>query len=231
MKPIEYFEREEFFVVSKINRENAIAKMSTIMDYYPPISASVDDYSIRKNFELFYAKLKNIYPEIFLMDMYGINYIWSCIDNYYKHTKDHNLKIKDAAVKIYEILIYLYNAIPSLKRIDEMPTISVEEAGFQSLSATIIKDNTEDKVAKKVQSAFSLAKDVCDSVEVSDVYDYYTRMKNQLDKEYLLKNNTRCEFEDLLYKKCLDELEKCKVAGMISAASVADNIKELVKKS
>ena len=55
--------------------------------------------------------------------------------------------------------------------------------------------------------------------------------QKQLDKESALKNNTKCEFEKVLYQKCLDELEKCKENKLLSVVSGVDNVKEIIKES
>lgn len=229
MKPINYFEQEGFLIVSKKSREEAGKLLSDIMQYYPPISANVDDYSLRKNLEIFYAKLKNCYPDIFLMDMYGINYLWQHIEKYYQSSKNGDMTIKDAAIRIYDILFYLNQSIPYLKRLDEMPTVSVEKETAKSIIVETVKGCTQNKNAKKVESGLSLAKDVYGYVNGDEVKNYYTNFKEQLDKESALKNNTRCEFENILYQKCLDELEKCKEVQIVSVVSGLNNVGELVK--
>lgn len=228
MKPINYFEQECFLIVSKKSREEAGELMSDIMQYYPPISANVDDYSLRKNLEIFYAKLKNCYPDIFLMDMYGINYLWQHIEKYYQSSKKGDMTIKDAALRIYEILFYLNQSIPYLKRLDEMPTVSVEKETAELIAGETIKECTQNKLVKKAESALSLVKDVCGYLNGDDVKRYYTNLKEQLDKESAFKNNSRCEFENILYQKCLDELEKCEEVQIVSVVSGLNNVGELV---
>lgn len=229
MNPVNYFEQEGFLIVSKRSREEVARLMSDILKYYPPISANIDDYSLRKNYEIFYAKLKKCYPDIFLMDMYGVNYLWQHIENYNALSKNSGMSIKKSALRIYEILLYLNQSIPYLKRLDEMPTISVEKETTELIVGKVAKECTHNKIAKKVESALSLAKEVCDLINVEDVERYYKNLKYQLDKESALKNNNRCEFENILYQKCLVELEKCKEVKSLSFTSGINNVKELAK--
>lgn len=71
MNPIDYFEQEGFLIVSKKSKEDVARQMSDILKYYPPISFNIDDYSLRRNFEIFYAKLKKMLSRSF---SYG--YVW-----------------------------------------------------------------------------------------------------------------------------------------------------------
>lgn len=229
MKPINYFEQEGFLIVSKKSREEAGKLMSSIMKHYPPILANIDDHSLRKYFEVFYAKLKNCYPDIFLMDMYGINYLWQYIEKYYESSKKGDIAIKDAAIRICDILSYLDQFIPCLIGLDEMPTVSVEKETAKSIIGETVKKCTQDKNAKKVESGLSLVKDACGYLNGAAVKSYYTKLKEQLDKESVLKNNTRCEFENVLYQKCLNELEKCNEVKIVSVVSGINNVGELVE--
>ena len=229
MKPINYFEQEGFLIVSKKSREEAGKLMSGIMKHYPPILAHVDDYCLRKDFEVFYAKLEKCYPDIFLMDMYGIKYLWQYIEKYYELSKKGDMAIKDAALRIYEILFYLNQSIPYLKRLGEMPTISVEKETSKQIADGTIKECTQNKKAKKIESGLSLVKDVFGYLNAAEIKSYYTKLKEQLDKESALKGNTRCEFENVLYQKCLDELEKCNEVKIVSVVSGINNVGELVK--
>lgn len=231
MKPIDFFEEEGFLIVAKMSREGASEKLGDVMKYYPNISACIDDHGLSRELEIFYAKLKGVYPDVFLMDMYGMNYFWQKIDGFYKSSKSRNITTKEAAIKIYEILFYLYQAIPHLKRLDEMPSVSVENALVQSATVQMAKGSTENKIVRKVESALSLAKDVYDFINVDDIERYYKDLKKQLDKESALKNNTKCEFEKVLYQKCLDELEKCKENKLLPVVSGVDNVKEIIKES
>lgn len=231
MNPVNYFEQEGFLIVSKKSKEDVARQMSDILKYYPPISFNIDDYSLRRNFEIFYAKLKKCYPDLFLMDMYGVNYLWQHIENYNALSKNGGMSIKKSALRIYEILLYLNQSIPYLKRLDEMPTISVEKETTELIVGKVAKECTHNKIAKKVESALSLAKEVCDLINVEDVERYYKNLKYQLDKESALKNNNRCEYENILYMKCLYELEKCKKNKLLSVVSGVDNVKEIIKES
>lgn len=229
MKAIDVFEREGFLIVSKKSRDEAGKLMFGILQYYPPISANVEDHSLRRDFEIFYAKLKKCYPDIFLMDMYGINYLWKHIEIYYELSKNGGMTIKDASLRIYEILFYLNQSIPYLKGLDEMPTISVEKETSKQIADGTIKECTQNKFVKKVENVLSLAKDVCVYLNGAEIKSYYTNLKEQLDKEIALKNNTRCGFENILYQKCLDELEKCKEVQIVSVVSGANNVGEFVE--
>ena len=229
MNPVNYFEQEGFLIVSKRSREEVARLMSDILKYYPPISANIDDYSLRKNYEIFYAKLKKCYPDIFLMDMYGVNYLWQHIENYNALSKNSGMSIKKSALRIYEILLYLNQSIPYLKGLDEMPTVSDEKETTELVVSEVTKECTHNQIVKKVESALSLVENVCDFFNSGEVKKYYTKLKQQLDKEFILKNNTRCEFENILYQKCLVELEKCKEVKSLSFTSGINNVKELAK--
>jgi hypothetical protein len=116
-----------------------------------------------------------------------------------------------------------------LKGLDEMPTVSDEKEMTELVVSEVTKECTHNKIVKKVESTLSLVENVCDFFNSGEVKKYYTKLKEQLDKEFILKNNTRCEFENILYQKCLVELEKCKEVKSLSFTSGINNIKELAK--
>lgn len=225
---LNYAIQEGYLIVTKMDKDSAKLMIEDILRYYPNMSEFVDNYTRISQFNSFYFKIKNDYPKIFLTDMYGVNFLWDCIESYHKRAIEHDINIKEAILKTHEIISHLYMMMPAMRTIDEMPTIETKEKIMNSVIEKSIKEITKDETRKKAESALALAKDVIDILDAEDVKNYYKTLKKQLEKEYLLKGGNQCEFEKILYIKCLKELEKCDVSLTHSAISGADNVMEIV---
>ena len=50
-----------------------------------------------------------------------------------------------------------------------------------------------------------------------------------MEREYVLKDNTRCYFEEVLLQKCEEEISKCNEGLKTSISSGLENISEIIK--
>lgn len=135
--------------------------------------------------------------------------------------------IRKAAYHIYEIIHYLYTRLPNFVSLDEMPTFDVDKKCVSTLGGILLKEKTDNKIFKKVESGFFLANDISDGWNATTIKKYYEAYKTELEREYELKNRTRCSFEITLLKKCEEEISKCNEGLGISIESGLDNISEL----
>lgn len=187
------------------------------------------DYSkYSKQFECFFYKLAQAYPKIFLMEMYGIQTLWEYIQSYKRESLNGSINIYQAALHIYEIIYYLYQSLPNFVSLDEMPTYKIEKKYAAALAAGVVKANTKKEIVKKTGSVILLAKDIVDGLNANSIKRYYESFKSQLEHEYLLKNHSRCVFEELLLQKCNAEINKCNEGTELSILSGISNVAELL---
>ena len=85
---LQNFKDQGYILVSKLKRDDAIKTLKTVLDYFPKFDlGNGDESSYRREFECFFHKLEKECPNIFLMDMYGIQTLWNYIQCY----KDESL--------------------------------------------------------------------------------------------------------------------------------------------
>lgn len=225
---LQNFKEQGYILVSRLERQDAINALKEVLGYFPKFDSSLgDDSSNRSQFERFFYELRREYPKIFLMDMYGIQTLWQYIQCY----KDESLKdymgIRKAAYHIYDIIYYLYTCLPNFISLDEMPTFDVDKKCAFTLGGILLKEETDNKILKKVESGILLANDINDGWNAASIKQYYEAYKAELEREYELKNKTRCSFEKSLLKKCEEEIFKCNVGLDISIGSSVDNVSDL----
>ena len=174
---LNYAIQEGYLIVTKMDKDSAKLMIEAILRYYPNMSEFVDNYTRISQFNSFYFKIKNDYPKIFLTDMYGVNFLWDCIESYHKRAIEHDINIREAILKTHEIISHLYMMMPAMRTIDEMPTIEIKEKIMNSVIEKSIKEITKDETKKKAESALALAKDVIDILDAEDVKNYYKTLK------------------------------------------------------
>ena len=224
------FKKQGYILVTKLNREDAIKALRSVLDYFPKFNLSVgDETSYRKQFECFYYKLEKEYPNIFLMDMYGIKTLWNNIKCYKEESLKNNMGLIKSAQYIYEVIFYLYQCLPHFVSIDEMPTYNNDNKQKFTLAGAIVKAATKNEIAKKIESGILLGRDIYDGWDSHTIKKYYEGYKTELEREYVLKDNTRCYFEEVLLQKCEEEISKCNEGLKSSISSGLENISEIIK--
>lgn len=224
------FKKQGYILVTKLNREDAIKALRSVLDYFPKFNLSVgDETSYRKQFECFYHKLEKEYPNIFLMDMYGIKTLWNYIQCYKEESLKNNMGLIKSAQYIYEVIFYLYQCLPHFVSIDEMPTYNNDNKQKFTLAGAIVKAATKNEIAKKIESGILLGRDIYDGWDSHTIKKYYEGYKTELEREYVLKDNTRCYFEEVLLQKCEEEISKCNEGLKTSISSGLENISEIIK--
>ena len=77
---LQKFKEQRYILVSILKREDAINTLGKVLAYFPMFDLrNGDEPSYRREFECFFHKLEKEYPNIFLMDMYGIQTLWKYI--------------------------------------------------------------------------------------------------------------------------------------------------------
>ena len=224
------FQNQGYILVTRLNREDAIKALKSVLDYFPMFNPSVgDETSYRKQFECFYHKLEKEYPNIFLMDMYGIKTLWNYIQCYKEESLKNNMGIIKSAQNIYEVIFYLYQCLPHFVTLDEMPTYSIDNKQKSTLAGGIVKAATKNEIIKKIESGILLCRDIYDGWDAHTIKKYYEGYKAELEREFILKNDTRCYFEEALLQKCEEEISKCNEGLKTSAISSIENIAEIFK--
>jgi len=225
---LQSFKEQGYILVSRLERQDAINALKEVLAYYPQFDSNVgDDYSNRRQFECFFYKLKQEFPHVFLMDMYGIQTLWQYIQCYRDESLKDYMGIRKAACHIYDIICYLYTCLPNFVSLDEMPTLDVDKKYTSTLGGILLKEETDNKILKKVESGILLANDINDGWNVTTIKQYYEDYKAELEREYILKNRNRCSFEVSLLKKCEEEISKCNRVLGISILSGVDNVSDL----
>ena len=149
------FKNQGYILVTRINREYAIKVLKSVLVYFPKFESSAgDDSCYRKQFECFFHKLDKEYPNIFLMDLYGIKTLWNYIQCYKDESLNGNMGIRKSAQYIHEIIFYLYQCLPYFVSLDEMPTYNIEKKHETRSARTLIKAATENEIAKKMKVEF-----------------------------------------------------------------------------
>lgn len=224
------FKNQGYILVSRLNREDAINTLKGVLEYFPKFDSSAgDESSYRKQFECFFHKLAKEYPNIFLIDMYGIQTLWNYIQCYKDESLNDNMGIRKSALLIYEIIFYLYKSLPHFVGLDEMPTYNIERKHKTRTAGTLIKAATENEIAKKIKSGILLGSDICDGWDAHTIKKYYESYKAELEREFALKNYTRCYFEEVLLQKCNEEITKCNEGLLISSLSGGENLSGIFK--
>ena len=227
---LQKFKEQGYILVTRINREDAIKVLKSVLNYFPKLDSSAgDESSYRKQFECFFHKLEKEYPNIFLMDMYGIQTLWNYIQCYKDESLNDNMGIRKSALQIYEIIFYLYKSLPHFMGLDEMPTYYIEKKHETRSTGTLIKAATENEIAKKFESGILLGSDICDGWGAHTIKKYYEGYKAELEREFALKNYTRCYFEEVLLQKCEEEISKCNEGLLFSLFSGSENLSEIFK--
>ena len=227
---LQSFKEQGYILVTRLNREDAIKTLKEVLDYCPKFDSSAgDESSYRKQFECFFHKLEKVYPNIFLMEMYGIQTLWNYIQCYRDESLNGNMGILRSAQYIHEIIFYLYQCLPNFVSLDEMPTYSIEKKFITTSAGTLVKAATENKIAKKIESGFLLGNDIHEGWDAHTIKKYYEDYKAELEREFSLKKYTRCDFEEALLKKCEEEISKCNEGMAISTFSGIENIREIFK--
>ncbi|MBR5540885.1 MAG: hypothetical protein IKU64_00785 [Bacteroides sp.] len=225
---LQNFKEQGYILVIRLNREDAIETLKSVLDYFPKFDSSTGDESCyRKQFECFFHKLEKAYPNIFLMEMYGIQTLWNYIQCYRNESLNSNMGILRSAQYIHEIIFYLYQCLPNFVGLDEMPTYSIEKKLIKTSAGALVKARTKNEIARKIESGFLLGSDIYDGWDAHTIKKYYEDYKAELEREFALKNNTRCYFEEALLKKCEEEISKCNEGMAMSASSGIENIKEI----
>jgi hypothetical protein len=114
------------------------------------------------------------------------------------------------------------------ENINEMPTFNLEHKFAPALAADAVKANTKNETVKKIESRLLLSKDFADSFKANSIKQYYENLKAQLEREYILKNYTRCAFEEHLLQKCNTEIAKCDKAYKLSLLFGINNAAEII---
>lgn len=114
------------------------------------------------------------------------------------------------------------------ENINEMPSFNLEHKFATALAADTVKANTKNETVKKIESGLLLSKDFADSFKANSIKQYYENLKAQLEREYILKNHTRCAFEEHLLQKCNTEIAKCNKAYELSLLSGINNVAEII---
>lgn len=224
------FKEQGYILVSRLSREDAIKTMEDILDYFPKFDfRNGDESSNRKQFECFFHKLEKEYPNIFLMDMYGIQTLWKYIQCYKDESQNGRIGIFISSFYIHEIILYLYTCLPNFVSLDEMPSYNVDEKHRSTREGIALKEGTSNRNLKKVESGILLAKDILDGWDACKIKKYYSDFKAELEREFVLKNYTRCHFEEVLLKKCNDEIAKCDEGVLISTLSGSENLLEIFR--
>ena len=227
---LQNFQDKGYILVSKLKRDDAIKTLKTVLDYFPKFdSRNGDESSYRREFECFFHKLEKEYPNIFLMDMYGIQTLWNYIQCYKDESLNDNMGIRKSALHMYEIIYYLYSCLPDFVSLDEMPSYNIEKKHETKSAGTLIKAATENEIAKKIESGILLGSDICDGWDAHTIKKYYEGYKAELEREFALKNYTRCYFEEVLLQKCEEEISKCNEGMLISFFSGSENLSEILK--
>lgn len=227
---LQNFKEQGYILVSRLKREDAIKAMKNVLDYFPNFYSNAgDESSYRRQFECFFHKLEKEYPNIFLMNMYGIQTLWKYIQCYKDGSLKDNLGIRKSALRIYEIIYYLYTCLPNFVGLDEMPTYNIDKKNMTTLAGTLLKATTENKIMKKVESGILLANDVRDGWNAYTIKKYYEGYREELEREFILKDYTRCYFEEILLQKCEEEIAKCNEGLTTSTFSSTENITEIFK--
>ena len=227
---LQNFKDKGYILVSKLKRDDAIKTLKTVLDYFPKFdSRNGDESSYRREFECFFHKLEKEYPNIFLMDMYGIQTLWNYNQSYKDESLNDNMGIRKSALHMYEIIYYLYSCLPDFVSLDEMPSYNIEKKHETKSAGTLIKAATENEIAKKIESGILLGSDICDGWDAHTIKKYYEGYKAELEREFALKNYTRCYFEEVLLQKCEEEISKCNEGMLISFFSGSENLSEIFK--
>lgn len=227
---LQNFKDQGYILVSKLKRDDAIKTLKTVLDYFPKFdSRNGDESSYRREFECFFHKLEKEYPNIFLMDMYGIQTLWNYIQCYKDESLNDNMGIRKSALHMYEIIYYLYSCLPDFVSLDEMPSYNIEKKHETKSAGTLIKAATENEIVKKIESGILLGSDICDGWDAHTIKKYYEGYKAELEREFALKNYTRCYFEEVLLQKCEEEISKCNEGMLISFFSGSENLSEIFK--
>jgi hypothetical protein len=163
------------------------------------------------------------------MDMYGIQTLWNYIQCYKDESLNDNMGIRKSALHMYEIIYYLYSCLPDFVSLDEMPSYNIEKKHETKSVGTLIKAATENEIAKKIESGILLGSDICDGRDAHTIKKYYEGYKAELEREFALKNYTRCYFEEVLLQKCEEEISKCNEGMLISFFSGSENLSEIFK--
>ena len=227
---LQNFKDKGYILVSKLKRDDAIKTLKTVLDYFTKFdSRNGDESSYRREFECFFHKLEKEYPNIFLMDMYGIQTLWNYIQCYKDESLNDNMGIRKSALHMYEIIYYLYSCLPDFVSLDEMPSYNVDEKYKSTMEGIALKEATQNKTLKKVESGILLANDIHDGWNAHTIKKYYEDYKTELEREFVLKNYNRCHFEEVLLQKCNEEISKCDEGLLISTLSGGENLSGIFK--
>ena len=74
-----------------------------------------------------------------------------------------------------------------------------------------------------------MGSDICDGWDAHTIKKYYESYKAELEREFALKNYTRCHFEEALLQKCEEEISKCNEGMLISTLLGSENLSEIFK--
>jgi len=227
---LQKFKGQGYILVSRLKRDDAMKTLKTVLDYFPKFdSKNGEEYSCRREFECFFHKLEKEYPNIFLMDMYGIQTLWNYILCYRDGTLNGNMGIRQSALLMYEIICYLYSCLPDFVSLEEMPSYNVDEKYKSTVEGIVMKEEIQNKTLKKDACGLLLANDIHDGWNAHAIKKYYEDYKKELEREFVLKNYTRCHFEEVLLQKCNEEISKCDEGLLISTCSGIENLSGIFK--
>ena len=227
---LQNFKEQGYILVSRMKREDAIKTLRAVLDYFPKFdSKNGDDSSYRREFECFFHKLEKEYPNIFLMDMYGIQTLWKYIQCYKDESLNDTMGIRKSALHMYEIIYYLYSCLPNFVSLDEMPSYNIDEKYKSTMEGIALKEITPNKTLKKVESGILFTKDFYDGWDAYAIKKYFEDYKTELDREFVLNNYTRCHLEEVLLEKCNEEISKCDEGLIISTLSGSENLLGIFK--
>ena len=221
------------FVVTK-NKEEALEVFDNLAKEFQNRHACTDKQSV-SICKAYCSQCKKAIKECFSYEMWGPKQCLKKLEQHY--INDEPYKTSSILFDIYTMMGDLRALISTSVPIKDLPSCKklCEMSTSDAISA--VNDLVGNGIIKMAICALLLGKNVSDSVEISEIEDFYKRNLDELEYELVLERREPNEMEEFLLSKyraeicyCYNARLKTGLGAVKELLSITQNVAEHIQK-